>query len=311
MTGFCDLHLHGAFGVDVTTAEVADLDRLARSLAARGTVEFLPTLVPLPWDRLSPALERLAAWISSRRPDDGRGARPLGVHLEGPFVAPTRAGALHRDRFLDLSRASESRRVLDAFFALPGSSMITLAPEIPGGLELIAECASRGVLVSIGHTDATFDLLERAFAAGARHMTHFCNAMRPLHHREPGPIGFGLATRGISVDLIADFHHLHPRMIELVLRAKGPGKVALISDAIPAAGCPDGEYEVWGETLAVKDGAVRNGAGALAGSVALLDDCVRNVKSLGFSAAFSEASAGDVPRAILGAASTRTEKTLA
>jgi N-acetylglucosamine-6-phosphate deacetylase len=185
--------------------------------------------------------------------------------------------------------------------------MITLAPEIPGGMELIDTCSKQGVLVSIGHTDASHEDLDHAFAAGARHMTHFCNAMRPLHHREPGPIGFGLLEREISVDLIADFQHLHPKMVELVLRTKGPGKVALISDAIPAAGLPEGDYEVWGETLRVKNGAVRNSAGSLAGSIVLQDDCVRNVRALGFSDAFASACAGDVPRRILAAASGRSD----
>jgi N-acetylglucosamine-6-phosphate deacetylase len=302
MNGHCDLHLHGAFGVEVTTASLPELDELARRLAARGTTEFLPTLVPLALPVLEPVVARLAEWISSRRANDGRGALPLGIHFEGPFVSPARAGALHPSCFADLSQ-SQARRILDVMFAAPGSHLITLAPEIPGGLELVAECAARGVLVSIGHTDATIDMLERAFAAGARHMTHFCNAMRPLHHREPGPIGFGLAHRDISVDLIADFHHVHPKMIELILRVKGPGKVALISDAIAATGCPDGDHSIWGETLTVGDGVVRNAAGALAGSIALLDQCVANVQSLGFSPAFANACAGDVPRAILAAAS--------
>lgn len=311
MIGGCDLHIHGAFGVDLTTADRDQLDRLALALEARGTCEFLPTLVPLSWEQLEPALERLGEWIASRTHGDGKGARPLGVHLEGPFVSPARAGALHPNRFLDLSRTGDAQRVLDLFWRIEGSHMITLAPEIAGGMELIEANARRGVLVSVGHTDATFECMERAFAAGARHLTHFCNAMRPLHHREPGPIGFGLTQREISVDLIADFHHLHPRMVDFVLRTKGPGKVALISDAIPAAGEKDGDYTVWGETLRVKDGAVRNAAGALAGSVALLDDQVRNVRCLGFSAAFAEACASDVPRAILAAATSGREPTLA
>lgn len=294
-----DLHFHGAFGVDLTATTHDALAAMQLRLLARGTSEYLPTLVPLPLERLEPTLALLGAEIATRRAGDGKGARPVGIHLEGPFVSPQRAGALHPDCFVDMSREDRVRRVLDLLFATPGSHMLTIAPEIPGGLEIISECRKHGVLVSIGHTDATFDQLERAFAAGARHMTHFCNAMRPLHHREPGPIGFGLLEREISVDLIADFHHLHPKMVEFVIRSKGPGRVALISDAIPAAGQPDGEYAIWGETLTVKDGCVRNRAGALAGSICLLDEGVANLRKLGISEAAATACAADVPRAIL------------
>jgi N-acetylglucosamine-6-phosphate deacetylase len=165
-------------------------------------------------------------------------------------------------------------------------------------LELTADLARRGVLVSIGHTDADFETLDRAVAAGARHMTHFCNAMRPLHHREPGPIGFGLSRRDVTIDLIADFHHVHARMIELVLAARGGEGVALISDAMPAAGLPDGEYEAWGEVLSVRDGQARNARGSLAGSVALLDSCVANARAL-FGEEEARAAATKVPLAIL------------
>ena len=130
-------------------------------------------------------------------------------------------------------------------------------------------------------------------------MTHFGNAMKPLHHRDAGPIGWGLVTDGVSVDVIADGHHLSREMLRLVFRAKGDGRVALVSDAMPAAGLADGDYAVWGETLTVKDGAARNASGALAGSTALLDDCVRRLADTGLPEEAAVRAASDVPRRIL------------
>lgn len=298
--GYLDLHIHGAFGIDVLTAAPAELDRLALGLAARGVEAFLPTLVPMPLPALRDAVARLSGWMASRTDGDGRGARPLGLHFEGPFVSPARAGALHRECLLD---GTDDRKV-DAFFsaagAPPGRTMVTIAPEIPGGPDLVREFVRRGFVVAIGHTEANVPELERAAVLGARHMTHFGNAMKPLHHREAGPVGWGLVADAVTVDVIADGHHLSPEMLRLVYRAKGADRVALISDAVPAAGGPDGDYPVWGETLTLKDGCVRNAGGNLAGSGALLDECAARLASLGFPPADVRRSATDVPRRILG-----------
>jgi N-acetylglucosamine-6-phosphate deacetylase len=296
-----DLHLHGAFGVDVLTASPADMDRLASGLATRGVSGFLPTLVPQPLDEMAETVTRLSAWMKPRREGDGRGALPLGIHFEGPFVSAARCGALHREDFLDGTDA----RALGAFFEIvsgaPGRGMTTLAPEIPGGIAVVKEFVKRGFVVSLGHTEADASTLDAALAAGARHMTHFGNAMKPLHHRDVGPIGWGLQADGVTVDVIADLHHLAPEMLRLILKAKGESRVALISDAMPAAGLADGGYAVWGETLTVKDGAARNAAGALAGSTALLDECVTRLASIGVPADSARRMAADVPRRILDA----------
>ena len=294
-TGLVDLHIHGAFGVDVLTADAAGLDRLALSLEARGVSGFVPTLVPVPPGALAPLLARLSAWVRSRRAGDGRGALPLGIHLEGPFVSPNRSGALHRECLLD---GSDPRRV-DAFFGavgdLPGRPVVTMAPEIPGGLDLVSAFVRRGFLVALGHTEADVPTLDEAFRRGARHMTHFGNAMRPLHHRNAGPVGWGLVRDGVTVDVIADLHHLSPEMLALVRRCKGPDGFVLVSDAAPCAGLPDGDHLVWGETLTLSDGAVRNASGGLAGSAALLPDCVERLVSSGVATAEEARHAAAAP----------------
>ena len=298
--GLVDLHVHGAFGVDVLTAGEPDLDRLARGLEERGVSGFVPTLVPVPLADLAPLLSRLSAWVRSRREGDGRGAVPLGIHLEGPFVSPNRSGALHRESLLDGSDA----RTVDAFFdavgELPGRPVVTMAPEVPGGLDLVSAFARRGFLVALGHTEADVATLDAALARGARHLTHFGNAMKPLHHRDAGPVGWGLLRDGVTVDVIADLHHLSPEMLALVRRCKGPEGFALISDAAPCAGLADGAWPVWGETLTVSGGAVRNASGGLAGSAALLDECVERMASSGAATADEARHAATVtPRRLL------------
>ena len=174
----------------------------------------------------------------------------------------------------------ESLPTLDA----PGAAhLMTLAPEIEGGIELVRELRGRGWVVSIGHTRAGVEVLEQAREAGARHMTHFLNAMSPLHQRTPGPIGWGLLADDVSVDLIADGIHSDPLMLRLVLRCKTPERVSLISDAVAPAGLGDGEYRVWGETIRVRGGRTSNERGSIAGSVITMLDAVRTVSGLGLS----------------------------
>jgi N-acetylglucosamine-6-phosphate deacetylase len=300
VSGLVDIHIHGAFGIDVLTASPAEMDRLAAGLAARGVTGFVPTLVPVPLAELKPLVSRLAAWMKARTEGDGRGAMPLGIHFEGPFVSPLRSGALHRECLLDGADEPAVAAFFDAASGFPGRGVVTLAPEIPGGLDLVREFSRRGFLVAIGHTEADVRTLDRAAEAGARHMTHFGNAMRPLHHRDVGPVGWGLANDAVTVDVIADLHHLSADMLRLVWKAKGPERVVLISDAVPAAGLPDGAYPFWGETLTLREGAVRIASGNLAGSVALLDECLERLASTGVPLPAALRSAGDLPRRLLG-----------
>jgi N-acetylglucosamine-6-phosphate deacetylase len=217
--------------------------------------------------------------------DSTPGSRILGVHYEGPFVNSSQCGALHKQFFRTFAAASDIDSlprvpILDQQFV---KHMITVAPEIDGGIELVRELSRRGWIVSIGHTRADFDLLEKAFEAGARHMTHFMNAMAPLHHRSPGPVAWGLSRDNVTCDVIADGIHLDPRILKLLHKLKGAAGLMLISDAVAAAGLGDGDYQIWGETINVKEGRTRNTAGSIAGSVITMLDAVQKMKSLGIS----------------------------
>jgi N-acetylglucosamine-6-phosphate deacetylase len=178
--------------------------------------------------------------------------------------------------------------------------MITMAPEVSGGVELVRELNRRGWVVSIGHTRADLRILAEACDAGARHMTHFMNAMAPLHHRSPGPVAWGLSRDDVTFDVIADGIHLDPFMLRLLLKIKGVGGISLISDAIAAAGKGDGDYQIWGETITVKNRRTANASGSIAGSVISLLDAVRLMNSLGVSYVDLAHMASSNPARLLG-----------
>lgn len=178
--------------------------------------------------------------------------------------------------------------------------MITVAPEIDGGIELVRELHARGWIVSIGHTRASFELLDDALAAGAHHMTHFMNAMPPLHHRSPGPVGWGLSHDEVTCDMIADGVHLEREVLRLLSKVKSADRLLLISDAIAPAGMGDGDYEIWGETITVNDGRTANARGAIAGSVITMLDAVRMMLSLGAAETDVAMMAAGNPAKLLG-----------
>ena len=229
LPGFIDVHIHGASGIDVMDATAAGLGEVSEYLASQGVTSWTPTFVPAGDEHYASAI----AVISEAMRGEGPGARVLGVHYEGPFVNTAQCGALHTEYFKTYSSAED----LDSL-PLPstGVRMITMAPEVSGGVELVRELKKRGWVISIGHTRAALDVLDEACEAGARHMTHFMNAMAPLHHRSPGPIAWGLSRDDVTVDVIADGIHLHPFMLRLLLKLKGANGISLISDAIAAAG---------------------------------------------------------------------------
>lgn len=281
--GFIDVHIHGAKGSDTLAASGSDLLSVSEYLATQGVTAWLPTLVPASDNDYERAINSIAlAAAEQRRRLSPPTARILGVHYEGPFVNESQCGALRKEHFKTFSSAADVDR-----FPLPqfenAARMMTLAPETSGGVELISELVRRGWIVSIGHTRADVHTLDRALSAGARHMTHFMNAMAPLHHRAPGPIGWGLLRDDVTCDFIADGIHLDPIVLELLLRTKGAARLSLISDAIAAAGMGDGDYPIWGETIHVENGRTSNAHGSIAGSVISMNDAVRRMRSLGTS----------------------------
>ena len=278
MPGFIDVHIHGAVGVDVMEATPGELLEVSQYLASQGVTAWLPTLVP----GSDEEYQRVAAAVSEvmRAASGVGGARVLGLHYEGPFVNSAQCGALHVEHFKTYSQPED----LDILL-LPenGVRMITLAPEVSGGVDLVRELKTRGWVISIGHTRAGLEVLDAACDAGARHMTHFMNAMSPLHHRSPGPIAWGLSRDDVTFDLVADGIHLDPFMLRLLVKLKGPQGISLISDAIAATGKGDGDYQIWGETISVKNGRTANASGSIAGSVISMLDAVRVMRSLGVS----------------------------
>lgn len=291
LPGFIDVHIHGAVGVDTLDADVAGLKNISDYLATQGVTGWLPTFVPASDDNYASAVA-----VISDSMNNG-GARILGVHYEGPFVNSAQCGALHVEYFKTYSGPED-------LSCLPvpenGVRMTTMAPEVSGGVELVRELSARGWVVSIGHTRADVQKLEEVFAAGARHLTHFMNAMSPLHHRAPGPIAWGLARDEVTFDLIADGVHVDPFMLRLLLKIKGAQGISLISDAIAAAGKGDGDYQIWGETIAVKNGRTANAAGSIAGSVISMLDAVRFLRGMGVSYVDLAHMASSNPARLLG-----------
>jgi N-acetylglucosamine-6-phosphate deacetylase len=271
--GFLDIHMHGGTGIDLMRASPSDLPRLGKFLAGHGVTGYFPTTVAAPLDATCAALGRLADAIGASAEDKSVEARPLGIHLEGPFLSHKRRG-VHPPENLVAPTLEIFDRLWQA--ARGHVRMLTIAPEIDGAMEVIAEAARRNVCVSIGHSDAQMPVAQAAVKAGARHATHTFNAMRPLDHRDPGIIGEVLSDDRISADIIVDGIHVEPHVVKLFLRAKGRERAVLITDAISATGMPDGRYQLGPIEVDVKDGKCTSG-GSLAGSVLTMDRAVRNV----------------------------------
>jgi N-acetylglucosamine-6-phosphate deacetylase len=282
--GMVDVHIHGAVGVDTMAASKEDLSRVSQFLAASGVTGWLPTLVPAASSDYEIAVRAIEELMNEQHEAVAvnSGARVLGVHYEGPFVNASQCGALHRAHFRSF-RSSPDLDALPTPQVAGAVRLMTVAPEVDGGIELIQELVGRGWIVSLGHTRADVETLDRALTAGAHHMTHFMNAMPQLHHRAPGPVGWGLARDEVTCDLIADGVHVDPLMLRVLLRLKGSERLALISDAIAAAGQGDGDYQIWGETIAVRNGRTSNEKGSIAGSVITMLDAAKTMRSLGAS----------------------------
>jgi N-acetylglucosamine-6-phosphate deacetylase len=267
---FFDVHIHGAAGHDVMEATSEALDTMGTFLASRGTSAYLATTVTAPLDATLRALDGLANQIA-KLPEPGR-ARPLGIHLEGPFLSHQKRGVQPPEHLLAPSIATFDR-LIDA--AHGHVRLMTIAPELPGAIELTAHATSRGIRVSVGHSNATASETRAAIAAGAVSATHTFNAMRPLDHREPGILGTVLTDDDLYAELICDGVHTDPEIVRLWWKAKGPERAILVTDAMAAAGMPEGEYQLGGFPVHVESGRA-TARGVLAGSVLTLDRALAN-----------------------------------
>jgi N-acetylglucosamine-6-phosphate deacetylase len=290
--GLIDLQCNGAFGLEVGGSATA-LRMLAERLPETGVTTFLPSIVSA-----APAhyREAAAAFAAART---APGASALGLHLEGPLLSPARAGA-HDPRAIAAADATLDD-VLDELMTTRAVRLVTLAPERRGAPALIRRLVEAGAAVSLGHTDATFDQMIAGADAGATLATHLFSAMSPFHHRAPGAVGAALTDERLTVTLIADGVHAHPAALNLALRAKGADRVALVTDAVAAAGAPAGRYALGGQAIVSDGESARLEDGTLAGSTLTLDRAVRVMVALG-GARLEEAlaMASTVPAARLG-----------
>ena len=270
LPGFIDLHVHGAMGHEVMDASAAGLEEMARFYASHGVTSFLATTWTASREAITKALELVE---EMQGPIQG-GATLLGVHLEGPYLNPVRCGA----QDVRLIRRAEQEEALE-FLASGVIRLLALAPEYDENLWLIDECVKRGITVSAAHTAATYEEMQRAAAHGVTQATHTFNAMQGLGHREPGTVGAALTLPGISCELIADNIHVHPAVQRILVDVKTPSGVILITDAIRAAGLPEGEYMLDERTVNIREGAVRLVDGTLAGSILTMERALQNLCS--------------------------------
>jgi N-acetylglucosamine-6-phosphate deacetylase len=267
---FFDVHIHGAAGHDVMEATPEALGAIGSFLASRGTGSYLATTVTAPLDKTLRALSGLSRLLA--QPPAKSQARPLGIHLEGPFLSHAKCGVQPVEHLLAPDIAIFDR----LFEAAEGHvRLMTLAPELPGAPELAAHATTRGVRISLGHSNATAAETRAVIAAGATSATHTFNAMRPLDHREPGILGTVLTSDAVFAELICDGIHTAPEMVKLWWRAKGPERAILVTDAMSAAGMPDGDYQLGGFAVQVANGKAM-ARGVLAGSVLTLDRALAN-----------------------------------
>jgi N-acetylglucosamine-6-phosphate deacetylase len=267
---FLDVHTHGAAGHDVMEATPEALSAIGSFLARHGTGSYLPTTVTAPVDTTLRSLGALARLLDAP-PTEGQ-ARPVGIHLEGPFLSHTKCGA-HPPGFLLAPDIALFDRLFDA--AEGWVRLMTLAPELPGAAELAAHATARGVRVSVGHSNATAAETRAVIAAGAVSATHTYNAMRALDHQEPGILGTVLTTDSLFAELICDGIHNKPELVRLWWRAKGPERAILVTDAMSATGMGDGEYLLGDRMVQVAGGRAMIG-GVLAGSLLTLDRGLAN-----------------------------------
>ncbi|MGQ9459604.1 MAG: N-acetylglucosamine-6-phosphate deacetylase [Candidatus Bathyarchaeaceae archaeon] len=271
--GFIDIHIHGGGGRDIMDASYEAVKEIAKFVASHGTTSFVPTTISTPHSNL---LRTIKA-VRTAREKGTDGAEVLGVHLEGPYINPEKRGA-HSANYVRLPSLDEFEEI----WAVSNHAVkiVTLAPELEGAKMLIQRLRELGIVASIGHSNATYIQAVDAMKEGVRHATHMFNRMSGFDPREPGVIGAVLVHDELTAELICDSVHVHPAAMKLLLKVKGSERVVLVTDAIRAAGMPNGEYALGKQHVIVKDGVSRLRSGDLAGSTLTMDQAVRNMMKL-------------------------------
>ncbi|NMB55640.1 MAG: N-acetylglucosamine-6-phosphate deacetylase [Leptolinea sp.] len=272
LPGFMDVHAHGAMGHEAMDASIDGLQSMAQFYAKHGVTSFLPTT----WAASGEAIEKVVNVVTRIMGPVPNGATILGAHLEGPYLNPDRSGAQdiklirHADR-------SEAMKFLESGIV----RLITLAPEFPENEWLIVECVRRGITASMGHTAADYDQVKKAVQLGVTHVTHTYNAMTGLSHREPGTVGAVITFPEIICELIADNIHVHPAAQKVLIRAKSPAGIILVTDCTRGTGMPEGEYPIDNRTITIKDGIARLPDGTIAGSILTMERALKNAMAAG------------------------------
>ena len=278
--GFVDVHIHGAGGHDVMEGTREALEIITATVAAHGTTSLVATTVTASEKETRDSVAGIAHFILNTSQYAARelSAEILGIHFEGPFISPARRG-VHPAKWI----VPPSRELLAQLLgeARGTAQILTLAPELPGALDLISAARKGGLVVSLGHTDATYEQAQAAIEAGASHAAHVFNAMRPFSHRGTGVIGAVLTSPKVSAELIADGVHVDEAAMRMLVELKTPERVILVSDGISATGMPDGKYQLGMFEVKVSGGVARNAEGKLAGSTLTLDRALRNMVALG------------------------------
>lgn len=270
--GFIDVHIHGVNGADVMDATKEALDTMSSTLPKEGTTSFLATTMTQDTKEIEKALANVGEYLQGKQ-DTGK-AEIVGVHLEGPFVNPDKAGAQPLKHIMD-----PDLPLLKKWELLTNNmiKLVTLAPERPGGLEMVNYLSTHGIVASIGHSDATFEEVNKAIESGANHVTHLYNQMSGLHHREPGVVGSVFLRDELKAEIIVDGVHVRPEMVELAYKIKRKDGLLLITDSMRAKCLKNGEYDLGGQDVIVKDGKAVLADGTLAGSILKLGTALKNI----------------------------------
>jgi N-acetylglucosamine-6-phosphate deacetylase len=290
--GMIDVHIHGANGYDMMDGTEASIQEVSHTCAATGCTSFLATSVSSTMYDLLNMIRSVKSVIGHEQ-----GAKIAGIHLEGPYLNPKRKG-MQNEKYLRHPDLDEMKLIFQEAGSL--IKMVTIAPELPGGLELISYLKDQGVVIAVAHSDATYEEAKEAFGAGASHVTHCFNGMRPIHHRDPGLIVAAFEEPHVSLQAIVDQVHLHPAIIRLMHRIKGPEGMVLITDALQAMGLGDGEYLFGGHHVTVSEGIARLADGTLASSTVTMNEALRLTVENGISFTDAVQMASTSPARILG-----------